>query len=130
MQSELNHVNINTGRTTNNKRVKVPWGQITNSPDKYIDAKFRPTTVIIREPWRMQVLDLRLLLAFWQTRQKAGQPVLRFAYVNPGDSLQAPAAKAKAKKLPGKEKKRAVSPSPSTSSSSSNDAEPSNNGER
>jgi hypothetical protein len=72
-----------SGNTANNKRVSVPWGQISKNQAKFIDPTYLPDGLILQEPSKMHLKEISKLCQFFLARQSLGQPVLRFKAILP-----------------------------------------------
>ncbi|KAG1858497.1 hypothetical protein F4604DRAFT_1684908 [Suillus subluteus] len=60
-------------------RVVVPWSAITQGQDDFVERRYLPEDVDLKEPSKLQNWDTTALLNFWYARQESGEgPAFRF----------------------------------------------------
>jgi hypothetical protein len=68
---------------TNNTRVAVPWKDIAENRDKYLDYTYLPVFVKMQDPSHMSATELRSLFNCWHKRQeKKEQYIFKFKTVD------------------------------------------------
>ncbi|KAG1848650.1 hypothetical protein F4604DRAFT_1935211 [Suillus subluteus] len=60
-------------------RAVVPWSAITQGQDDFVERRYLPEDVDLKEPSKLQNWDTTALLNFWYARQESGEgPAFRF----------------------------------------------------
>ncbi|KAG1885135.1 hypothetical protein F4604DRAFT_1676534 [Suillus subluteus] len=60
-------------------RAVVPWSAITQGQDDFVERRYLPEDVDLKEPSKLQNWDMTALLNFWYARQESGEgPAFRF----------------------------------------------------
>jgi hypothetical protein len=57
---------------------RVPWSQLQQSRDDYIESKYLPEGVTLKQYYHLCKTDVELILEHWTERQAAGMVPLRF----------------------------------------------------
>ena len=74
-----------TALVTNNPRASVPWGQITENPEDYLDMSCIPSNVIIKDPSHLQKEAINLLYSHWRYLANRKKRIVAFVGYKPGD---------------------------------------------
>jgi hypothetical protein len=89
-----------TGHYTHNKHANPPWKSISDHHDKYIASDSMPDGVFLRDPSKLQKMNLAVIWAHWTARQGQDLQGLVFLQAKPGDKLareHAPASRVNAR---------------------------------
>jgi hypothetical protein len=78
------------GRTTHNRKAKVPWTDILDNPDKYLYPECVLNKVRIKDPSKMQSETINTLYAFLLHRQLMNKTVFKFRSVDNNDNIAGP----------------------------------------
>jgi hypothetical protein len=63
---------------TNNPRATVPWGQMTERPDEFLDMDCIPGNVTLKDPSHLTKETVNLLHFHWKYRSNSGLPLVTF----------------------------------------------------
>ncbi|KAG1867659.1 hypothetical protein F4604DRAFT_1927444 [Suillus subluteus] len=68
-----------TGMCSGKDRAVVPWSAITQGQDDFVERRYLPEDVDLKEPSKLQNWDTTALLNFWYAQQESGEgPAFRF----------------------------------------------------
>jgi hypothetical protein len=60
------------------KKGRIPWAKIENSRDDYIDPKFLPEGITLKQFHHLRVKDATSILEHWMNRRAKGKTPFRF----------------------------------------------------
>ncbi|KAG1752330.1 uncharacterized protein EDB91DRAFT_1243106 [Suillus paluster] len=60
---------------TNNPRALVPWGEVSENPDHYLDSECIPKNVIIKDPSHLQKDTIAAIYSHWLDCASHGAPI-------------------------------------------------------
>ena len=67
--------------STGNRKARVPWAELQRARDEYIESKYLPMQVVLRQYYHLRQGDVDSILRHWVRRQAAGMVPLRFKKV-------------------------------------------------
>ncbi|KAG1721979.1 uncharacterized protein EDB91DRAFT_1256267 [Suillus paluster] len=60
---------------TNNPRAPVPWGEVSENPDHYLDSECIPKNVVIKDPSHLQKDTIAAIYSHWIDCASHGAPI-------------------------------------------------------
>ena len=66
------------GSFTKNRRATVPWIQLMTDQDDFIDKKYIPTTITLKDPSKLKQSEVMMILNHWNNRISANKVGFKF----------------------------------------------------